>query len=632
VSKDETLGLVNQYLNLKWCIEHCIAPRRYDPSDSCLYLAISDLSHITPINEFLAKKLKGRVEKLVFEYENEREIEKSLGISKARKNQDDQEKYYIYTPEPATKSKDQSNDPRKSSALTYWNEYVPRLCGALEAAKSKFEDLGIDDDDNTPSAIADLASSFMLRLGQIYIVNVCRGRLNLLGKKEAETIAILCSHSVQNSRSITRHSETAFLPASEEQFFPLSGDSIENILDIVKSCSLGPELEYNNFGLEEGEPLAVFGYFLTTAIIYDLENSTHYCKDIVSAILRYEHMLIHADGVMDREEEKLYTRLESRINGYVEKQTLACSGFLSDTEVEKEANTSSSLSEGSIPGKSLVESTGNPPAVDQLNKLIGLQNVKADVLDTKNYLTVQGIRRQKGLSVPSVSNHMVFCGNPGTGKTTVARIMGQIFQELGALSKGHLVETDRSGLVGGYLGQTAIKTKEVLEKLLGGILFIDEAYTLTSGTQGDGYGQEAIETILKFMEDHRDDLVVIAAGYSEPMTSFLNSNPGLKSRFNKYIDFQDYEPGELAEIFVKLARDLEYVIDEDTTKHIEYICEELHASKGQNFGNGRTIRNLFEKSLINQSNRLVRDSATLESGISTLSKDDIRLEDAITLS
>jgi len=629
VSKDETLGLVNQYLNLKWCIEHCIAPRRYDPSDSCLYLAISDLSLVTPLNEFLAKKLKGRVEKLIFEYEGEREIEKSLGISKAEKNQGNQEKYSIYTPEPAKKSIDQSNDPSKSSALTYWNEYVPRLCGALVAAKSKCEDLGEDDDDNTPSAIANLVFAIMLALGEIYIVNVCRGRLNLLGKKEAETIALLTLHSVKNINNITRHSETAFLPASEEEFIPPAEDSIESILDVNKG-HFG--FEYNNFGLEIGEPLHVFGCLLTKAIIYDLKNSTHYCKDIVSSILRYEYMLIHSDGVMDQEEEKLYTRLESRINGYVEKQTLTCSGFLSDTEVEKEADTSSSPSEGSIPGKSVVASTGNPPAVDQLNKLIGLQSVKADVLDTKNYLTVQEIRRQKGLSVPSVSNHMVFCGNPGTGKTTVARIMGQIFQELGALSIGHLVETDRSGLVGGYLGQTAVKTKKVLEKSLGGILFIDEAYTLTSGTQGDSYGQEAIDTILKFMEDHRDDLVVIAAGYSEPMASFLDSNPGLKSRFNKYIDFQDYEPGELAEIFVKLARDSEYILDEDTTKHIEYICEELHASKGQNFGNGRTIRNLFEKSLINQSNRLVRDSATLESGISTLSKDDIRLEDAITIS
>jgi len=206
-----------------------------------------------------------------------------------------------------------------------------------------------------------------------------------------------------------------------------------------------------------------------------------------------------------------------------------------------------------------------------------------------------------------------------------------IFKELGILSKGHLVEVDRSGLVGGYLGQTAIKTKEVLDRSLGGILFIDEAYTLSPRTQGDGYGSEAIDTILKYMEDNRGDIVVIVAGYSEPMTSFLSSNPGLKSRFNKYLDFPDYEPGELAEIFLKFASDVDYVLEEDTIRHIENICEEIYASKGSNFGNGRTIRNLFEKSLVNQSNRLVKDGVKLEAAMNTLAKTDILIEDALKL-
>jgi SpoVK/Ycf46/Vps4 family AAA+-type ATPase len=184
----------------------------------------------------------------------------------------------------------------------------------------------------------------------------------------------------------------------------------------------------------------------------------------------------------------------------------------------------------------------------QLDALVGLENVKKDVKNLVNLMKVRKLRQENDLPVPPMSLHMVFMGNPGTGKTTVARLISSLYASIGVLSKGQLIEVDRSGLVAGYVGQTALKTQEVIKSALGGVLFIDEAYSLSSGGEND-FGREAIETILKAMEDHRDDLVVIVAGYDEPMQKFLSSNPGLESRFNKYFYFQDYTGEQLMAIF-----------------------------------------------------------------------------------
>jgi SpoVK/Ycf46/Vps4 family AAA+-type ATPase len=200
---------------------------------------------------------------------------------------------------------------------------------------------------------------------------------------------------------------------------------------------------------------------------------------------------------------------------------------------------------------------------------------------------------------------MVFYGNPGTGKTTIARKVGQIFKQLGILSKGHLIETDRTGLVAGYLGQTAIKTREVLDNANGGILFIDEAYTLCQDNSQDQYGQEATDTILKYMEDNRGDIVVIVAGYNNEMVRFINSNPGLKSRFNKYFRFSDYSAEELYEIFKDMATKAQYTLDAGCQEKLKKYLFEVHSNKGENFGNGRTVRNLFERCVANQANRII---------------------------
>ncbi len=264
-------------------------------------------------------------------------------------------------------------------------------------------------------------------------------------------------------------------------------------------------------------------------------------------------------------------------------------------------------------------------ALAELDSLVGLESVKAEVKKLASFIKISEERKKAGLKVPPMTYHMVFTGNPGTGKTTVARIMAKIFRSLGVLKKGHLVETDRSGLVAGYVGQTAEKTNEIIDKALDGVLFIDEAYALTEDG-GKGYGGEAIATLLKRMEDERDRLIVVVAGYTEEMKKFIDANPGLKSRFNRYIEFPDYSAAELAEMFRRTAKKNQYTLAPDIATNLVPALAALTRRRDRQFGNGRFVRNLFEKSVERQAVRLAAASNPSPEDLSMLTAADVDLK------
>ena len=258
----------------------------------------------------------------------------------------------------------------------------------------------------------------------------------------------------------------------------------------------------------------------------------------------------------------------------------------------------------------------------QLNELIGLRQVKSELQSLTRFIEVNQKRKEAGLRVAAISYHCVFAGNPGTGKTTVARILAGIYRQLGILKKGQLIETDRSGLVAEYVGQTAVKTNKMIDRAIGGVLFIDEAYTLAQGGEND-YGREAIATLLKRMEDERDRLVVILAGYTNEIEQFINSNPGLRSRFNRYVHFDDYTEEELFQIFILQAQKYDYHLDDEAKGALRSLLHEKVENRQKDFGNARYVRNLFESVIENQAVRLSANKETDKDSLAIITKADI---------
>ena len=255
--------------------------------------------------------------------------------------------------------------------------------------------------------------------------------------------------------------------------------------------------------------------------------------------------------------------------------------------------------------------------LEELNNLIGLKNVKSKVNDLIIYQKVQKMREKEGLNAVKSTLHLSFTGNPGTGKTTVARIIGRIYKQLGLLSKGHFIEVSRTDLIAGYQGQTALKVKNVIEKAKGGVLFIDEAYSITENEQSDSYGRECITELTKALEDYRNDLVVIVAGYSEPMKNFFSSNPGLKSRFNTFIEFEDYNTKELLEILISMCKNNDYDLTEKAKIKLNDFFETELENKKENFSNGRMVRNVYDDLVMNHARRIV--------SIKNITKEDLLL-------
>ena len=259
----------------------------------------------------------------------------------------------------------------------------------------------------------------------------------------------------------------------------------------------------------------------------------------------------------------------------------------------------------------------------QLDELCGLSQVKREVHSLINLVKVRKLREEANLPTPPLSLHMVFMGNPGTGKTTVARLLAGLYRAIGVLSKGQLVEVDRQGLVAGFVGQTALKTGEAIQKALGGVLFIDEAYALTPENPGNDFGREAVEVLLKGMEDHRDDLVVVVAGYTEPMGRFITSNPGLESRFNRYFYFEDYTGDELMDIFESMCRKNGYSLTPESREAAATLFRDLYEHRDETFGNARDVRNLFETALTRQANRLALMEAPDREALMALLPEDL---------
>ena len=319
-------------------------------------------------------------------------------------------------------------------------------------------------------------------------------------------------------------------------------------------------------------------------------------KKYMVLLYRFASVVAKADGKITKEEEDWLSQL------------------LAMTEADKENNKEQSDAR-------ITQGNSNP--IEELESLIGLASVKKDVVSLANFIKMKKMREEKGLKAPNISYHCVFSGNPGTGKTTVARILANIFKELGILKSGHLVETDRSGLVAEYVGQTALKTNKIIDSALDGVLFVDEAYTLVGG-QND-YGKEAIATLLKRMEDDRERLIVILAGYSKEMEEFINSNPGLRSRFNRYILFPDYTSSELFDIFQLNAAKNEYVINEEANQYLKKKLDIVVQNKQKDFGNARYIRNYFELVIEHQANRLAADLDLTPDKLCELTLDDINI-------
>lgn len=312
-------------------------------------------------------------------------------------------------------------------------------------------------------------------------------------------------------------------------------------------------------------------------------------------LYRYASLTAKADGVVNEKESEWLSKILS----------------LSEKNVNNTTENSSTI-----------QRSKNQQKLPQLKSLIGLFSVKKEIESLTNLIKIQQEREAKGLKNSAVSYHCVFTGNPGTGKTTVARIVASIYKKLGILKKGHLVETDRSGLVAEYVGQTAVKTNKIIDSALDGVLFIDEAYSLISSSEND-YGKEAVATLLKRLEDNRDRLVVILAGYSNEMQHFIDSNPGLQSRFNRYIEFPDYSADELYQIFEKNAKDFDYTISEEAEKRLKALLINEVANKDKNFGNARFVRNLFERTIERQANRLSKESNLTDKKLAEICSVDI---------
>ncbi|MEA3455090.1 MAG: AAA family ATPase [Campylobacterota bacterium] len=356
------------------------------------------------------------------------------------------------------------------------------------------------------------------------------------------------------------------------------------------------------------------------ALIYQIDREL--AEALINTIEAIGLIFIAVDGHSDIPEIKALTniifeiRYEIRSLGNMPNTIPGTKSTIDTVDTNETNNTNDAAGEPEQDLESILS---------ELNELIGLESIKEEIAGLINLIKVRKLREEKDLPILPMSFHLVFSGNPGTGKTTVARIVSKIYKNLGVISKGNLVEVDRSGLVAGFVGQTAIKTREVIDSAKGGVLFIDEAYSLTPGSSQSDYGSEAIEVLLKAMEDQRGDLVVIVAGYTNEMEDFLNSNPGLKSRFNKFIHFSDYTPEELLDIFILISKKHGYRLTDDAKEELEKLISQVYDNRTENFANARITRNMFESVIQYQANRVIEIEEPSRDELQEITIEDIKM-------
>lgn len=429
-----------------------------------------------------------------------------------------------------------------------------------------------------------------------------------------------------------------YVSALTVYFMAADGEASEEELTLVKQNLAA--MECLQIGFPESnhvewaqQVLSKPPFFFQMALFHDRNNHEHVTSIILWHLRHIVCTIIEVDGKhteAELSEAKLFFEM---LHELIESEGVAWSYGLMDSPIEITQRITPLAESGGWPKKDgkfvkerLPETDDKLESLDvcleELDSLIGLDGVKQEVRTLVNLMKVRSMREARGLKMPELSLHMVFSGNPGTGKTTVARLLARIYKALGVLPGGQVVEVDRSGLVAGYVGQTAIKTKEALEKAHGGILFIDEAYSLLG--PGNDFGQEAIDTILKYMEDNRGEIVVIAAGYTNEMQSFVRSNPGLQSRFNKFINFGDYSIDELYSILVQLVESHQYFFNEHVAALIHSSITNTKASAPENFANARVVRNMFESIIQEQANRIADLDHSDESIIHEIVESDVR--------
>jgi len=371
--------------------------------------------------------------------------------------------------------------------------------------------------------------------------------------------------------------------------------SIERINKFVESKKFDENIEIirkaNLFDLGE----AYTNEFFLPSILKRLESP--YFSNSGTFLYRIASLISKADGTISEEETAILKKINDKLSHPKEKLEGVKQSEVDENETLEEV-------------------------MEELNELVGLDTIKIAVQELSNFLKVQKLREAEGLKNVNNSLHSVFMGPPGTGKTTVARLVSRVYKHLGYLEKGHLVETDRTGMVAGYVGQTAIKTEEVIKASINGVLFIDEAYALAKGNKKD-FGNEAIEVLLKKMEDYRDELVVVVAGYPDEMKDFIQSNPGLQSRFNRYFTFDHYKPKELTAIFELFCKKNDFVLHEEAKEKLQFIFEKLYEKRHKSFGNARVARNLFEKIIEYQANRIVSITPLTKELLITITEVDI---------